>query len=346
MKICFDNIVYSLQKIGGISIYWGEISKRLLKSENEIYFIDNLEFDNLVRAKLDIDINKIFKKGIFPIKIDRFLDIPLSQYKEKFIFHSSYNRLCSNKNAIHITTIHDFTHEYFYEGARRFIHSIQKGRSIKNAQGIIAISENTKNDILNFYPSINSDNIKVIYNGVSDGFYEIKKSKECEQNFVLFVGSRQLYKNFHFVVELLKIWTSYELIVVGPNFQKNELEMLKPIMSRTTLLSNISEEQLNILYNNASVLLYPSSYEGFGIPLVESMKAGLPFIALNKSSIPEVAGNAGILIDSLNLDDFSDALLKIEKNRAFYVTRGLERAKFFSWDNCYNQTLEFYNSYL
>ncbi len=346
MKICFDNIVYSLQKIGGISIYWGELSKRLIKSNNEISFIDNLAFDNLVRAKLEIDLKKNFKKGIFPIRIERFLDIPLTQFKEKFIFHSSYNRLTSNKNAIHITTVHDFTHEYFFKGARRSIHSFQKGRSIKKANGIIAISENTKNDILKFYPSINPDNIKVIYNGVSEGFYEIKKSKEHEKKYILFVGSRQSYKNFHFVVELLKIWTSYELIIVGSSLQKFELEMLKPIINRITLLSNISEDQLNILYNYATVLLYPSSYEGFGIPIVEAMKAGLPFIALNKSSIPEVAGNAGILIDNLNLDDFSHALLKIEKNRACYIERGLERARLFSWDSCYNQTLEFYKSYL
>lgn len=344
MKICLDNIVYSLQKIGGISVYWGELTKRLLKENEDVYFVDNRKTLNLIRDNLDINENKIIGPRILLNKIDRFLDLPLRQFNEKFIFHSSYNRVSSNSNAIHVSTLHDFTHEHFFKGVRRSINSFQKGRAINRAKSIIAISENTKNDLLYFYPKIDPNTISVIYNGVSNGFYKIENKIEQEKKYILFVGSRHSYKNFQFAVDFLKVWTNYEFYVVGPKFEKSEIEMLRTIINRTTYFPLISEQQLNVLYNNASILLYPSSYEGFGIPIVEAMKAGLPFLALNKSSIPEVAGGAGILIDELNIDDFSNALIQIEANRSTYINLGLERSKLFSWEKCYTQTVDLYKS--
>jgi mannosyltransferase len=92
-------------------------------------------------------------------------------------------------------------------------------------------------------------------------------------------------------------------------------------------------------------LLYPSSHEGFGIPIIESMKAGCPVISINKSSIPEISGNAAILVNGINKKKFiqSIKLLQNKNLRDKYISKGLKQAKKFSWDKCFKETLKFYS---
>jgi mannosyltransferase len=96
------------------------------------------------------------------------------------------------------------------------------------------------------------------------------------------------------------------------------------------------------LYNMAFALIYPSFYEGFGIPLLEAMKAGVPFLALNNSAIPEVAGNAGLLLESPDIGLFKNALEYIPAERETLIVNGFAQAAKFSWENCYQQTLSVY----
>ncbi|RYX96534.1 glycosyltransferase [bacterium] len=136
----------------------------------------------------------------------------------------------------------------------------------------------------------------------------------------------------------------FDLKIIGSPLKKSEIDFLNQIIpERWSVESNIDNAKLNSFYNNAFALLYPSSYEGFGIPILEAMKAGTPFIALNNSSIPEVAGNAGILLDSLNIEDFMNALHKISLNRLNLIEKGFIQSQKFSWDKCFQQTLKVYN---
>lgn len=340
MKILLDNIVFSLQKVGGISTYWFELNSRILQDYDDALFIDRKN-SNIVAKQLVISKKKILSTGVPNLLIDRFINVRLKDVKEPFVFHSSYNRITTNKKAKQVLTVHDFVHERFYKGIRQFLHSYQKRKAINKADAIIVISESTKKDLLLFFSNINPNKVRVIYNGVSDDFFPL--SQKVVTNYFLFIGSREKYKNFDFAVEAISQTVNFKLIVVGSILRKNEILMLNRLIpNRWQLFNNIKNADLNELYNNAFALIYPSSYEGFGIPILEAMKAGCPFVAFNCSSIPEVAGDAGILIDKLEISLFKKAVVMIEENREEIVKKGFNQAKKFSWEKCYEQTLQVY----
>lgn len=344
MKIHFDNIIYSLQRAGGISTYWSELISRLLRDQHEVSFTE-LPHQNISRLALDIPEQYLSQTRGKRVLLNRFKVLPLAKEKDPFIFHSSYNRITRNPNARQVITIHDFVHEQFYRGLRRYLHLHQKNRAILAAEKIIVVSEHTKQDLLHFHPYLKAEQISVIYNGVSDDFYPLETiSGSSSKPYLLFIGSRAYYKNFHFAVELLHRLSDFDFYIVGSALTDQEIRLLnQKIPGRWKLFTHIDNQQLNQVYNEAYALIYPSSYEGFGIPLLEVMKTGTPFVALNKSSIPEVAGNAGILVDELDLDAFEEAILHIEGNAASLRALGQQQAGQFSWEKCFQETLQVYH---
>lgn len=340
MKIYFDNIVFSLQKVGGISVYWYELLSRILKEYEDANFIERRN-TNVFAENLNIDEFKISDSVCINLFFDRFSTLALKKNNKEFIFHSSYYRTCSNKNALQVVTIHDFVHERYYSGIRRFLHSYQKGKAIKAASAVIVVSENTKKDFCQFYPDFPSNKIFVVYNGVSDDFFPL--SDQNHENYFLFIGSREKYKNFEFTMRMVSKIESYQLYIVGSNLSKIEIQKLNFYLpGRWKLFTGISNDELNNLYNFAFALLYPSSYEGFGIPILEAMKAGCPFIALNASSIPEVAGDAGFLMEELNQKSFESAVIHILNNRDLIIQKGYLQSQKFSWDKCFQETMNIY----
>jgi glycosyltransferase involved in cell wall biosynthesis len=364
MKIVLDNIVYSLQKSGGISVVWYElISKLKEKKECRIFFLEYKNSEqNIMRQKNDIEDNEILNKEEKNknLVFERYFNPKIRNMgNEKFIFISSYYRTCRNKNAINVTVVHDFTYEYFRKGLSRWMHSYQKKKAVNNSDGIICISENTKKDLLKFYPKIDKDRIKVIYNGVSNDFYKIENMNDAtsvdekfkifsNKKIVLFIGQRTLYKNFDkAVLAFSEIQNSeYHFVIIGDKLNESETEFVKKHITKDcyTLLSGINNIKLNYLYNLAFVLIYPSSYEGFGIPLLEAMKTGLPFIAGNNSSIPEVAGDAGIVLKDVNPDSIYQAVVSLDNDiiRNSIIEKGFMQVQNFSWD----QTMKNYYHFL
>jgi glycosyltransferase involved in cell wall biosynthesis len=354
MKILYDNIIFSLQKSGGISVYWYElISRMLYQSDINCSFIEEKSKNcNIFRNQLAIDAKNIFHTDYkWNNYLSRYRNLDFNIDNNKFIFHSSYYRTLSKsikrKNSVkEVVTVHDFTYERFNRGLKKWVHSWQKKKAIQSADVVICISENTKNDLLHFYPQFSKKDIRVIYNGVSEQYAiipELKKDNHSTPYF-LFVGSRTDYKNFDFVVKAVSKLENYVLKIVGGGILSNHEIMLleKNISERWHFYSDVNNIELNILYNKAFALLYPSSYEGFGIPIVEAMKAGCPFIALNGSSITEVAGEAGFLMKELNIKEFYLGVEIIKNNRFKIVELGLLQANFFSWDKCFDEILEIY----
>ena len=354
MKIVYDNIVFSLQRAGGISVVWYELLKRMLKNDSkDILFIEYRNANqNIFRNKLALPIQK------YKVFLDRFLffvryiNPSLRKLKEPFIFHSSYYRISSNINAINITTVHDFIYEKFRTGIKKEIHCYQKKRSILKSDLIICVSENTKNDLLSYYPNVNPQKVFIVHNGVSDEYNEKKRITDdlpfLTLNYIIYVGVRDEYKRFDIAIECAKQLNTNLVIVGGGKLSKKEMDYINSNLreDQYKAFTNISNSQLNALYSNALCLIYPSAYEGFGIPIIEAQKSGCPVLAYNNGAMKEIIGITPLLFNNFDMKEIihliQTNLFNLEK-RTKIIESGLINAQNYSWDITYNKTLEIYN---
>lgn len=328
--IIIDDIIFYLQRHGGISVYFNELISRFSSEKVDFNFLE--ENKNL---------------SPFALFLKRYGDI---KCKSNILLHSSYYRISKCKNVKNITTVHDFTYEKFIKGPARWLHSWQKFRAIRHSAAVICISENTKYDLMHYLPDVDPNRIFVVPNGVSDEFYPLANIQANSGNYVLFVGARVHYKNFDLAVKVLAQLGNIDLVAVGGgSFSTKELVLLNQYLpGRFQHAGFANTEQLNVLYNEALCLLYPSSYEGFGIPVIEAMRAGCPVVALNASSIPEVAGGAAILVDQPEVSGFVDAIggLRCKEKVSELRELGFAQAAKFSWDETFRQTVAVYEHVL
>lgn len=356
-KVVYDNIVFSLQKSGGVSGVWRELILRI--RERQEFDCSFLEYkhakENISRKDISIHAAAFLKTRKVPLTIERYLNPGLVN-SDQFIFHSSYYRTCRSTNAKNVTTVHDFIHERFRSGISLYIHHLQKKKALLRSDAIICVSESTKKDLLNYIPSIKKEKIFVVYNGVDQSIFkrlEVQKPDEllALDNYVVYVGKRgQAYKNFDSLVKALKDHPDLHLAIVGGgNPSPGELEHLnKELDGRFQYLENVDNKKLNILYNFSFALVYPSLYEGFGMPVIEAQSAGCPVIATNCSSIPEIALDSTILTDNGSAAELSHALemLKDTAVRTAYVKKGFANATRFSWDKMANEIADIYKTIL
>lgn len=356
MKIIFDNIVFSQQRAGGISVVWYELLKRVMKEQDiQPVFIEYQGGQlNYFRKLLELPVEAINLRSNLLLKIRRYFN-PRIQINEKTIFHSSYYRTCNHPNALNITTVHDFTYEKYYRGIAKWLHCKQKYKAISSSDKIICISENTKKDLQMYLPDIDEKKIKVIYNGVSEDYHKIDVSKVNQlpfpaESYIIFVGSRMTYKRFDFAVDFAQQYNLKIIIVGGGPLTKNERLLLdnKIYKNNYAKLDAVPNSTLNILYNSAFCLFYPSEYEGFGIPLVEAQKACCPVIAYDGSSIKEIANNSALLFSDYNLTSLRQFVdnLKNTEFRNELIRKGVDNATRFSWNKTYEEYIKVYSEVL
>lgn len=350
-QIFLDNIVYSIQKYGGATTYWKELQKYFIELEDvKIITQATNEYNETTRK------DKFIFENILPPSILRYLPLT-KRLPAKSLYHASYYRTCLQKNVTNIFTVHDFTHYKGYASKfpRKLVHITLNSLGLRNADGIICISENTKRDLMYYFPQIKEDMIRVIYHGVSDDFFPLQgmddnafiSSLKLDSPFVVFVGKRQGYKKFSILPEALKKTDNIKLVIVGGGaLTSPEIEELEnTIPGRYIKIDNINNGDLNILYNRAFALIYPSIYEGFGFPVVEAMKAGCPVITTNLSSIPEVGGDAALMLNEVSSQALFEQMefLRNPDARASLINKGFIQSKKFTWKKCFSETLQFYN---
>lgn len=261
------------------------------------------------------------------------------------IYHPTYYEDFNVNKGKLIITVHDMIHE-LYSIDPKIIK--EKKNIINKADGIICVSESTKNDLINIL-DIDEKKIVVIYLGNSLEL-EIKDERLVKEPYILYVGNRGGYKNFNkYLQAIAQSKFKDEIIPVcfgGGNFNNNEIRLIKKygLQNRIKLFSG-EDKILANLYKNAEIFLFPSLYEGFGIPPLEAMHYGTPVIASNAASIPEVVGDAGIYFNPNDVEDISnkiDKVLNDEQLKKQLQLKGIHREKMFSWDKCAFKTLKFY----
>ncbi|MDR0833741.1 MAG: glycosyltransferase family 4 protein [Candidatus Symbiothrix sp.] len=343
LPIIFDNIIFSLQRAGGASAYWFELCKRVIVDESFqclFYEYKNAEH-NICKQQLQIPKDILIKKENKPIILERYSDL---HSKTGGVFHSSHYRdICSTAKTKEVTTVHDFTYEKLFSGLRKQVHIWQKTKAIAHSDIVICVSESTKKDLCTMYPQYQNKDIRVVYNGVSEDYYPLFPKTDSAIPYILWVGARNDYKNFDFAAKWVSSLKDYEFWIVGqPLSHEEQLLLDKMLPNRVKFIGSVTNEMLNQLYNNAVCFLYPSSYEGFGIPVIEAMRAGCPVITLNTSSLPEVCGDAGLMAEKLDTDNFTELLNDVVAHREQIVAKGLIQSAKFSWDKCYSETSAIY----
>jgi len=352
MKIIFDNIVFGIQRYGGVSVVWQELLKRVISQGLDADYIDvnPSSARNPYRNQLDISSEHIIRTIKYP-KISRYLPVHITG-KAPFIFHSSYYRYCTNPNAINVTTVHDFTYELFRSGLRQKVHTWQKFAAIRRSDVVVCISENTKHDLLRLMPDVDESKVRVIYNGISENFHVLHEKDDSSElpfpskSYIVFIGRRDEYKNFDIAVKALAK-TKWNLLIIGSQLNAKEQIFMNSLLpeERYKCVSNIHDDVLNLYYNHAAALLYPSSYEGFGLPVLEAQRAGCPVIAYNASSIPEIIGDTPLLMKELTVKELTDKIHLLNDSELTESIRneGLKNTQRFSWDKMAREYQEIYH---
>lgn len=354
MRVCFDNIIYFLQRSGGISKYWFELTCRFAQSGDHRYVEYSGESGNMFRSGLEIPDSAIIRDRIRPLKLARYMPVA-SCTAGCDIFHSSYYRFPFDKNIINIVTVYDFIYEYYTSGLKQKVHSMQKEAAVKRAGGIICISENTKRDLLKFYPYVDPDSVSVVYVGVDSGFHPLGEDRDAlkeslgldlNTKYAVFVGSREGYKNFGTAVKAAAMAGMGLSLVGGGDLSADEKSLLDRYMHGRYVhfINGVDTEKLNRIYNASFCLLYPSSYEGFGMPPAEAMRAGCIPVTSDTSSLPEVVGDGGLMCYGKEPECYAEMISRLNSPelRADITEKALEQGKKFTWDKCFAETLTVY----
>jgi len=383
MKILYDHQIFEHQRIGGVSRYFSEIIRHLpadVEADVSVQYsfneyLKNLDVPFVWKDQLlsyNLFLSKWSFKGKkrifsymekrFPKKYPNLLEINQEETIKKIkskdfdVFHPTLygdyflEHLGSKP---YVLTVHDMIIELYPEFINAPLFIKRKKKLVDNAAHIIAVSENTKKDIMNVFGTP-EEKISVTYHGasLSNGG---SKPDNLPQKYILYVGDRRLgYKNFAFFISSIQpiLTDDKDLFVVctGESFtgeEKNYFEALG--IGDQMKIRFVDDKQMYALYNNAQVFVYPSYYEGFGIPILEAFQAECPVVLSDSSCFPEVVADAGVFFNPKSPQDLRQAALNIFNDKDLksrMVAKGSKRLKEFSWEKTSLQTVEIYKKVL
>lgn len=360
MKISFNSTIFSKEKNGGISRYFVYLAKKLIENKVDIKIISVLHKNKFLKL-----LSKEYYSGIYLsnyplIQLIENLNLSaFNSFNERHsidIIHDTYYTpgIIKKKNIKKVITVHDLIHEkfkYFYRNSEELISLKQK--AFKDCDHFICVSNNTKKDLIEFY-KINSDQITVINHG-SDHFFGANPqiNFKLSSPFLLYVGKRERYKNFDFFLKVFaksnKLNQEFKLICFGGGkFNKKEKKMISDLsISEKISQINGDDKLLADHYLQASALIMPSVYEGFGIPLLEAMRFNCPIFCSDIDVFKDICGHNAIyfspykemdLMEKLEKEIFNTTKLKDITSKNFI------KSKDYSWDKTCLKTINVYKN--
>jgi len=336
-KIAIDisQIVYKT----GVSVYTENLVKLLKKLDQEN---DYLFFGGAIKRKKDL---KKYSDKVFPIspKIADFLFNKIHFIPIEFlvgnidVYHSS-DWTQAKSGALKITTVHDMSPIFEPKFTNTKIVNVHKRRLSwvkKEVDFVIAPSESTKKDLIKY--GINDKKIKVIYESYD---LNLIKSPKVKRNkpFLLSVGNNARKNTENIIKAFLNLKdNNLDLVIVGEKHQKN-------LNYKNVYYTGfVSDKELGSLYKSAECLVYPSISEGFGLPILQAMAVDVPVVTSNLSSMPEVSGDAAVLVDPFSIEDISFGINKALKEKNILIKKGQENIKKYSWEKTVREHIEIYN---
>lgn len=371
MKIGFDARCLEEERISGVGEYALELLKNILEADKKNKYV---VFSNSFKQKggkhldwIEKYPNAELKKFSYPNKILNLFFWYLRRPKiDKMIggvdvfFAPNINFLSIGKNCPLVITFHDLSFERypgFFGRKTRLWHEyfVNPGRIAKNAGGIVAVSESTKRDIEEIYKT-SPQKTKVVYHGVGGDFRQIdrddpnlvgiQKKYNLPHKFILYLGNVEPRKNIKSMIAAHK-----DLISKNPELEKYKLVFagnISPLCrdavqkEKIIICNYVERADRPLIYNLASLFVYPSFFEGFGLPVLEAMACGTPVVTSHNSSIPEVAEKAAILVDPNRPQEITQAMKSALTDKKLYdkmSERGLKQAKKFSWKKCASESM-------
>jgi glycosyltransferase involved in cell wall biosynthesis len=356
MKITFDHNIFSTQKYGGISRYIIRLAENLSLLENTIEIVAPINV-NAYLTESNVSKKRRFNLSTIPPKSTRliyYLNDKISKLNAEpakhHLVHETYYSIkpCITGASGYVLTVHDMVHEMFPELFVNVNKILAKKRSsIYRADQIICISETTKNDLQKYY-DVDPSKISVVHHGFDHlSNLTTTKTDTLPRNYILHVGQRWGYKNFQTLADAYRsnefLKKNYSLVAFGgPPFSEFEKKRYNQQISDGTLIRITGDDnRLAQAYANASLFVFPSLYEGFGIPILEAMACRTPLLLADTPAFREVAGTAAEFFPPKNIGDLSyrmEAMLSDLPFCAELVRLGVSRSDHFSWLKCAKET--------
>jgi mannosyltransferase len=341
--LVLDCTIFGLQRFGGISNYWSQLVQAMRGYDGPVHLVvpSKVRYQGVGTAGFP---ESQLRHERLPTEISRYL--PCHSDADS-VFHTSYYRLPNRRVGRYVVTAYDFIYERYRGGLAKQIHHRQKRASLMRADAVICISECTRSDVLRFCPEVDPSRLRVVPLGIDQWSFqrEAPGSPSSDSRLVLFVGQRDGYKRFDLAVEALTHMPSLTLGVVGGVLRDDEVAVLRRLLGdRWTDFGQVSAERLRQLYAASFAFIFPSDYEGFGLPVLEAMACGCPVVASVKGSLPEVGGGAAIYAIEQRAESYAMALASLvdPETRGQYVARGLLRCTEFSWERTFALTQAIY----
>jgi glycosyltransferase involved in cell wall biosynthesis len=354
MRIAINTRFLLPHKMEGFGWYTYEMVKRLVLNHPEhtfLFFFDRNYDERFLFAK-NIEPIVLNPPARHPLLFIWWFEIAVKRALKKHkadLFFSPDGYLSLGSSVKQIPVMHDLNFEHYPQDipwSARMYYKYFFPKFAKKAHKIVTVSDYSKQDICSTY-KISQEKVHAIWNGASEKFAPISAEEKLTiqqeltggKPYFLFVGSLHPRKNVKRLLEAYqayrKQYANFDLVVVGEPMWKQNASFLEYADNTIHFTGHLTLERLTKVMGAASIFVFVPYFEGFGIPLVEAMRCGTPIIAGNKTSLPEILGDAGILVDPFSVEEITQAMITLSTDVSLQQSlsaKGLERSQQFSWD--------------